>query len=119
MFFKSAIPEFSIKEKFTLEERQAQSHYILSRHRDFRPIVLRSQDFPLEKNKYLVPADLPMRDFVFTLRKRHSIQPEQGIFILVANTMPIMEKTIGEMYQLYHDPDGFLYMTLVKESVFG
>lgn len=40
------------------------------------------------QNRYLVPADLTVGQFVYVVRKRIKLSAEKAIFIFVKNTLP-------------------------------
>ena len=42
----------------------------------------------IDKKKYLVPADLTVGQFVYVIRKRIRVSPEQAIFMFVRNVLP-------------------------------
>lgn len=39
-------------------------------------------------SRYLVPADLTVGQFVYVVRKRTKLSPEEAIFILLKNILP-------------------------------
>jgi GABA(A) receptor-associated protein len=64
----------------------------------------------VDKNKYLVPCDLTMGQFVYVIRKRIKLAPEKAIFILVNDLMPPSSSLISQVYDEHKDEDGFLYI---------
>jgi GABA(A) receptor-associated protein len=42
----------------------------------------------IDKAKYLVPADLTVGQFVYVIRKRIRVAPEQAVFMFVKNVLP-------------------------------
>ena len=42
----------------------------------------------IDKNKYLVPADLTCGQFIYTIRKRLQMPAEKAIFLLVKGVIP-------------------------------
>lgn len=74
----------------------------------------------LDKNKYLVPKDITLGQFVYVLRKRLSLSSDQAIFILVDNKIPPTSQLISDLYEKNKDKDdGYLYIYYTLESVFG
>lgn len=64
------------------------------------------------QKKFLVPADLTIGQFMYVIRKRIKLAPEQAIFLFVAaGTLPPSQATLQTIYDKYHNEDGFLYMT--------
>lgn len=76
----------------------------------------------IAQHKYLVPHDTTVGSFVFFLRKRLSLKPEEAIYIFVRNdtnqrmTLPPASSMLKELYV-----DRTRYMTIVydKEATFG
>ena len=72
------------------------------------------------QKKFLVPSDLTIGQFMYVIRKRIKLTSEQAIFLFVSQgTLPPSVNTLQQVYDQYHDPDGFLYMTYSGENVFG
>ena len=73
----------------------------------------------IDKNKYLVPKDLTIGQFVYVIRKRLKLPPEKAIFIFVGGAIPPSSQMIVDTYNFYKDFDGFLYINYSFENVFG
>jgi len=73
----------------------------------------------VDKKKYLVPAELTVGQFIFIIRKRINLRPEEALFFFVNGSIPSTSNTMGEVYQQNHDEDSFLYMMYSDESVYG
>ena len=41
----------------------------------------------IDKNKYLVPEDLTLGQFIFTIRKRLKLTPEKALFVFINNSL--------------------------------
>eukprot|EP00455_Lapot_gusevi_P043664 TRINITY_DN5340_c0_g1_i4.p1 TRINITY_DN5340_c0_g1~~TRINITY_DN5340_c0_g1_i4.p1 ORF type:complete len:103 (-),score=23.29 TRINITY_DN5340_c0_g1_i4:279-587(-) len=75
---------------------------------------------PLDKKKFLVPADLTVSQFLTVIRKRLQLTPEKSIFIYCNNTLPCSSAMMATIYEQYKDRnDGFLYVTYSSENTFG
>ncbi|CAN6691386.1 unnamed protein product [Malus baccata var. baccata] len=70
-------------------------------------------------NRYLVPADLTVGQFVYVVRKRIKLSAEKAIFIFVKNILPPTAAMMSAIYEENKDEDGFLYMTYSSENTFG
>ena len=70
-------------------------------------------------NRYLVPSDLTVGQFVYVIRKRIKLEPEKAIFIFVNNTLPSTAALMSQIYKDHKDEDGFLYVTYSGENTFG
>ena len=73
----------------------------------------------IDKNKFLVPGDLTVSQFVFVVRKRLALGAEQSLFLFCAGTLPTTGTLLRELYATYADPDGFIYLLYTAESSFG
>ena len=113
------------KNEFSFEKRREESNRVMIKYEDRIPIICEKSanaknDCPdIDKKKYLVPKDLTMGQFLYVIRKRMSIPPEKALFLFVSNTIAPSSSTIVDMYSLYADKDGFLYITYAFENVFG
>merc|ERR1712217_204645 len=115
----------SHKEEHSLEARKASSVSIRAKHPDRIPVIVekrvRDDSLPdIDKKKFLVPADLTIGQFVYVIRKRIKLTPEQAIFLFVnKGTLPPTVATLQTVYDQHMDEDGFLYMTYSGENTFG
>ena len=110
------------KETLTFDERCIESQKIRTRHRHSGPIIVEPHDDKtpaIDRCKYLVPWDLTYGQFLFVVRKRIKLSPEQALFITVNGTLVSSSKTIGEIYCDQCDEDGFLYVNYTNENTFG
>jgi GABA(A) receptor-associated protein len=107
--------------KKPFEYRKDESAKIMEKYPGRLPIVVitNKTSFTLDKYKYLVPADLTVGEFIYTIRKRCKLTPEKSIFLFINNTLPATSELLMKVYKQKKDPDGFLYITISEESVFG
>lgn len=113
----------SFKEKFPLQKRKDEAEKILQKYPDRVPIIVEKfpgSDIPeIDKKKYLVPSDLTVGQFVYVVRKRIKLLPEQAIYLFVNNTLPPTSSLISQVYKEHKDADNFLYFLYSGESTFG
>jgi len=114
------------KEFYSLEQRKAESSRILLKYPDRVPVVcekLKSRgnyNTPtIDKNKYLVPMDLTIGQFMFVVRKRIAIKAEEAIYLFVAGSIPSSSSTMISLYEQFKDEDGYLYILYSMENTFG
>ena len=112
------------KQKNALDKRKSESTRIRVKYPDRIPIICEkstnSTIDDIDKNKFLVPSDLTVGQFVYIIRKRIKLEPEKAIFIFVNNSiLPPTSKLIVEMFDEYKDEDGFLYIVYSGENTFG
>ena len=80
-------------------DRIIESQELLTKHPDKIPVIVNcSNNIFLDKRKYLVPSDLNCSKFLFILRKRIKINPEEALFMFVKNILLISSTTIGDVY---------------------
>ncbi|KAJ0575062.1 putative autophagy protein Atg8 ubiquitin [Helianthus annuus] len=105
------------------EKRRAESTRIRDKYPDRVPVIVeraeRSDLADIDKNKYLVPADLTVGQFVYVVRKRIKLSAEKAIFVFVKNMLPPTAALMSAIYEENKDEDGFLYMTYSGENTFG
>ena len=73
----------------------------------------------IDKNKFLVPDDLTLGQFIFVIRKRLKLTPEKAIFIFVNNKMVPSHTLMKKVYENEKEEDNFLYMCYSGENTFG
>lgn len=73
----------------------------------------------IDKNKYLVPGDLTVAQFLCLIRKRIKLSNDQALFIYVKGTLPATSAMFSTIYAECKDEDGFLYVQYTGESSFG
>lgn len=111
------------KEDNSLEKRKTESKHIMTKYKSRIPIIVEKNDKckmkDIDKNKYLVPSDLKMNQFMFIIRKRLSLKPHETIFLLVNNELCTSSMAFYEIYEKHADEDGFLYIVYTSENTFG
>lgn len=114
--------DFQFKRNYTEEVRKTESCRILTKYPDRIPVIAEVQGDrlpPLEKKKYLVPAELTVGQFMFVLRKRIVLQPDQAIFLFCDSKVPPATMMMSQLYAESCEPDGFLYLAVTGENTFG
>ena len=111
------------RENFDLKKRKSESLRIKNKYPTRIPIICEKNsqsDVPdLDKNKYLVPPDLTVGQFLYVIRKRIKLTPEKGLFLFIDNTIPSSSEIISKIYKDYQNEDGFLYIIYSGENTFG
>ena len=114
----------SFKMQYSFENRFNESKKVLFKYPNRIPIICEKasskSDLPnIDKIKYLVPIDLTLGQFVFIIRNRMKLRPEEAIFLLISNNIFSTSTMVGTLYDIYKDQDGFLYIQYCKENTFG
>jgi len=111
------------RKNYNLEKRKSESSRIKLKYPNRIPIICeknRNCDAPnIDKNKYLVPMDLTVGQFLYVIRKRIKLEPEKALFLFINNTIPATSKLLSSMYKDFQNEDGFLYIVYSSENTFG
>ena len=117
---------FDFQHNFTFEQRLAESQRILGKYPDRVPLVCerhRSERADMateiDKNKFLVPVDMNLGQFVFVIRKRIKIGADRGLYLFIHGTIPPTHASILDLYHQHKHTDGFLYIHYATEATFG
>ena len=120
------INAIQFKKLHTFEKRKEESDKILKKYDDRYPIIVaKSNDknaasIPnIDKMKFLVPGDLTIAQFMYVIRKRVKLSPEQALWIFTNHGIPPTSQSIMSIYQTHKDEDGFLYLIYSGDNVFG
>lgn len=115
--------QYEFKNIHNLEKRQTEALRIRKKYPDRIPVIVekakRSTISTIDKCKYLVPADITLGNFMFIIRKRIQLKPEEALFMFVGNTVPSAVTLMSTLYKNHVDDDGFLYIIYSGESTFG
>ncbi|KAE8693696.1 Autophagy-related protein 8A [Hibiscus syriacus] len=115
------IPSF--KDEFTFDQRLEESRDIIAKYPNRVPVVVErysKSDLPeMEKQKYLVPRDMSVGQFIHILSSRLRLIPGKALFVFVKDTLPQTATLMDSVYESYKEDDGFLYMCYGSEKTFG
>ena len=115
--------ETPFKDRHPFYKRQEEAQRIKDKYPSRIPVIcecLGGEIPDIDRKKYLVPADLTMAQFLYVIRKRIKIRPEQSIYLFVANDIMVPGcSMIGSIYEEHKDLDGFLYTCYSGENTFG
>lgn len=114
----------SFKDQHPVDKRKAESLRIRTKYPDRIPVISERNEkstsiADIDKKKYLVPNDLTFGQFIYVIRKRIKLTPDQAIFVFVNNILPPAAALMSQIYNDYKDEDGFLYVSYSGESTFG
>jgi len=116
---------FSFQKNNNFDKRKEESLRIKTKYPDRIPIICEvykdhKNELNLDKNKYLVPGDITIGQFVYIIRKRIKLSPEKAIYLFTERaTLPATASLIMSVYKEYSNNDGFLYLNISTESTFG
>ncbi|KAG2393655.1 hypothetical protein C9374_007186 [Naegleria lovaniensis] len=122
---KSTSQPKAFKEQKSLTERIEESRKVREKYPDRVPVICEKsaveKDLPsIDKNKYLVPADLNVSQFVMVVRGRLSVDETTSLFFFVGKDVLLMQTDLmGSIYEKYKDEDGFLYISYSGQNTLG
>lgn len=110
-----------MRRSISFEERKRDSTSMVSRYPGHVPVFVEKdeccQTLPdIHNNKFLVPKELSFHHFVYVVRKRVLLSNTTTIYVFIDKRIPNQFNSIGDLYNEYHDEDGFLYMTYSDEN---
>lgn len=114
------------RNKFTFEQRKAESSKIREKYPNRTPIIVEkfknaNEDVPeIDKTKYLVPSDITVGQILYVIRKRIQLPAVKSLYIFTdKGTIPPTASLISSIAKDYADEDGFLYFTYNTNNTFG
>lgn len=112
----------TFKEKFSFEKRKLEAANIKKKYPGKIPIICEKyleSDPDIHRTKYLVPDDLSTVNFIYVIRKRIKLLPEQSLYIFVNDKILNTSAYLADVYENNIDKDGFLYIKYTMENTFG
>jgi len=111
------------KKRYTEETRVVECSRILKKHSDRVPIIVCKDKgcnlMNIDKQKYLVPKDMTLAQFIYVIRKRIQLKANEALFILINNSLVPGNRLLQDVYETNKDTDGFLYIIYSSENTFG
>lgn len=113
------------KQRFAFDDRRSEAERIREKFPDRIPVIVeRSRSTAsviphIDKEKFLVPGDLSVSQFIFIIRRRLNLDSDTALFVYIGNTLPTTGTLLRELYRNHGDSDGFLYLTYCGENTFG
>jgi GABA(A) receptor-associated protein len=106
-----------------LEKRKEETNRIMIKYPDKIPIICNrgyNKETPLlPRNKFLVPYDLTIGQFMYVIRKHMKLEAEKALYFSIGNRIPLNNSLISNIYKEHKSEDGFLYITYSIENTFG
>ena len=119
----------TFKATHSFEKRKEEARRLRQKYPDRVPVICEPEGFVvrgetraalrLDKKKFLVPGDLNGAQFMYVIRKRCNLKPDEAIFIFIQNKLLPGHLMMSQVYDKYKDDDGMLYCYVSKESTFG
>ncbi|XP_039759924.1 uncharacterized protein LOC120633679 [Pararge aegeria] len=82
---------------------------------------VREREVPvLGRNKFLVPQELTMSQFLYIIRTKMKLRDSQALYLLVNDKVLVSHSmTMAQAYEQFRGTDGFLHITYAAQQVFG
>ena len=112
--------DYKLKKSFN--ERVSECQLILKKYPDKIPIIVNECSDDLKdkiKRKMLLQSDMTVSNYLYSIRQKFKIKPEESFILFVNRKIPTSTTLLYELYNKYKDKDGFLYISILKENVFG
>lgn len=108
----------------TFEKRKSECDRILKKHPERLPVIVckdcKESFLPdIDKQKYLVPKELTLGQFVYIIRKRIELDPNHALFVMINNSLQPTNRVLEDIYTDNKDTDGYLYIVYSSENTFG
>ncbi len=120
----SSAPVVKYRQRVSLTDRKVTAEKIITQHPTRIPVVVEcseqlQREHPLTKNKFAVPYELTLAQFMFVIRKHMKLRPEYAIYAFINNRLHPTTTPIGTLYAQEKEDDGFMYIDVFQESTFG
>jgi GABA(A) receptor-associated protein len=109
-----------------MEEKKIDGAKLVEKYPDKVPILvkpdsrIKDPSLIIDKKKFLVPRDLQVAQFIFVIRKRLRLKPEQAIFLFFGDKAVNTSASISSSYEMYKNKeDQVLHVTYACEAAFG
>ncbi|KAL7335937.1 hypothetical protein PS15p_201342 [Mucor circinelloides] len=113
----------SFKSRHSFDARLKESKRILSKYPDRIPIICEKVEgnniARMAKQKYLIPSDICLGQFIYSIRKHIRLSEEKAIYTYIGGNIPAVSESLASLYAQYKDQDGFLYLNYAGENTFG
>ena len=121
---ETAVSTVKYRQRVSANDRKITAERIMKQHPDRIPVVVEcseqlQREHPLNKNKFAVPYDLTLAQFLFVIRKHMKLKPEYALFAFINNRLHPTTAPIGAIYVQEKTDDGFMYIDVFQESTFG
>lgn len=94
-----------------------ESDPIIQKHSDKIPVIC---IYKSKTNKFLVPGDITLSQFIYFYRKNLKLKPETVFYIQIEGRNIInFNEILSDLFDFYHSDDFCLYLYISKEAAMG
>ena len=105
-----------------IEEKQKYALRLLKKYPNNIPIILKKsgKDTPdIDKYKFIVPKEMQVSQFIYTIRNRIKLREDQAIYIFFRGELVNSGSSMYEVYEHHKSDDDILYGFYSLENTFG
>jgi GABA(A) receptor-associated protein len=112
------------KKNNSFEKRVEESKNILLKYPNKIPVIVERYTHcrdidTFDKQKFLIPDDMSMNQFIYIIRKRLKLTPTKALFVFINNKLVPNSNLISKIYLEEKEEDNFLYIQYSSENTFG
>ena len=112
------------KENPDKKKRKELSESLIEKNPGKIPVIFEKEETSkledIKKTRYLLDENFTVGDFLKMVRKHMKLNEGEALYLSVKTKYNLTsEKTMGEIYQLYKDNDGFLYILYSSQVIMG
>lgn len=112
------------KTKHPIEKRLYECSKIKLKYPTKAPTIIQPLNVDvkdIDRKKFLINREMEVAKVFSMIRARIGLNQSESMFIFIGRKtlLAMSQLTIGEIYDQYADPDGFLYLYYSMESTFG
>ena len=111
------------KYKYCFTDRLNEAKRVLQNNKDKIPIICQknqnSDIIDIQHKKFLVSNTITLGQFICIIRKKIKLNMNQSLFCFINNILPTSDTLISDLYNIYKNKDGFLYIYYSGENSFG
>ena len=109
------------RENTPFQTRRDLSEHLKTKYIDRIPIIFEPQNLEATKIKFIIHKDVQFSNLINAFRENNkdSVKMFEGLFFFIDGVLPANSCTISSLYDNVTDGDGFLYISVRKESTFG
>lgn len=102
------------------KKRIRKAKRLLERHPDRVPVMITPDNVKMSVVKFLPHKESTVGEFMCHMRAyTQKLRKSDALLLFVAKTLPSLTEEVGNLYIKHVDSDGYLHMTLSRESTFG
>jgi len=121
-YYKNRPATETFKEKHSFEKRLEEAQRIKKKYPNRIPIICErylKSDPEIDRKKYLVPDDLSLTNFLYVIRKRIKLKPQESLYLFVNGKILTSASYLLHVYEENQEKDEFLYIKYTMENTFG